>query len=577
MKNQSSWGSSRVARGAIVAAVLGLGPRAQADLQVDVVDQLRIDKYNPTSPSSSFTFSGTTGYPGKEGKVSIWVAKRGNDDNPESDPIDVAKWVWVKDVYPSNTRNSQGLYSWSSGSIAAFKNGAGEDRWPQGGTARVRVLGYPENSIGRNKLTDAIPLMVRDGNGQLAYEYTLVLSDTTPDPTVGATKPNYLSKQRIDFPTVAAQTLETIAYYKAAKIDPTGTRTIDNSLTNLAAFRTRYFPSASSPACKNESGDNLFVETTATYYNRGDLGLGREMHCAYNPCAMGNLGDGQEVACYVKNFGSVSNGVPKIEFGNKAASQTAAQQGKHFATVAMVSRDWVSEGDPNQVIFMAYDAKDALVRGPVPLDNRALNNDAKSNSFLPGNCITCHGGKATYDQASHSVAGAYFLPFDLQAFDYFTYSPSLSRANQEAKFKALNETVLYDTPLGNLAGARETVEQWYNLGQSPTFINDVVPRTTDPTKIPWNVAEKLYKTVYAPYCRTCHISMPDDEQGTSLRTYTDFLAQGENVYDDMCGDGKTMPQAEQTMKQMWNSSARSQLLSHFQVSKGCGNQVKNPP
>ncbi len=34
----------------------------------------------------------------------------------------------------------------------------------------------------------------------------------------------------------------------------------------------------------------------AIYFNKGDLGIGREMHCSYNACT-------QETACYVRNYG----------------------------------------------------------------------------------------------------------------------------------------------------------------------------------------------------------------------------------------------------------------------------------
>src|SRR5690606_8537766 len=90
---------------------------------------------------------------------------------------------------------------------------------------------------------------------------------------------------------------ETMSYYANAKTGADGVSggSVLDTFKTLQDFRNRYFPGK--------------TERIAKYYNRGDLGIGREMHCVF--------ASGGESACYVFNFAPKdANG--KLVFGDKA-------------------------------------------------------------------------------------------------------------------------------------------------------------------------------------------------------------------------------------------------------------------
>lgn len=77
----------------------------------------------------------------------------------------------------------------------------------------------------------------------------------------------------------------------------------------------------------------------------------------------------------------------------------------------------------------------------------------------------------------------------------------------------------------------------------------------------------------APYCQTCHISHSVgsvfNPSPRRFGTFDDFrLFQG-LIYTDVCVNHE-MPNAEQTVKLMWGSSARPQLLDRLPIRFGCG-------
>lgn len=98
---------------------------------------------------------------------------------------------------------------------------------------------------------------------------------------------------------------------------------------SLAAFKSTYgFPAG---------------EVTATYYNDGDLGLGREMHCKL-------VGAG--VACYVTNYSGIAGQAAFDQPVSTVLADAVARQ-HAFATVAM---SYTGIPGPNAVKFVVYDA-----------------------------------------------------------------------------------------------------------------------------------------------------------------------------------------------------------------------------
>jgi hypothetical protein len=149
---------------------------------------------------------------------------------------------------------------------------------------------------------------------------------------------------------------DTNAYYASARtaLGPTGQGfgTIAD-LTTLQLFRDQF-----------EFDGLLYDETVTYYYNCGDLGLGREMHCI--PTVLG------ETACYVTNypagddFGEFTFGLSSdIEFANMNATPLRV-----LATVAMVYRaDAISTRDK---MLSAYDSNGNLADN-APLDRHGIS------------------------------------------------------------------------------------------------------------------------------------------------------------------------------------------------------------
>jgi hypothetical protein len=137
--------------------------------------------------------------------------------------------------------------------------------WPEGGTARVRF-----RAVGRDGESDYLP--VRDTSGQTGHGLDLILADKKPSPAdlPPDRSPNYLDRKT---PTGRD---ESGKYYLSVGTAPDGTDpTIAETLFTVRDFKEHYF----GPAALCVSSTPEYV---ARYFNKGDLGLGREMHCLWN-------------------------------------------------------------------------------------------------------------------------------------------------------------------------------------------------------------------------------------------------------------------------------------------------------
>jgi len=367
-------------------------------------------------------------------------------------------------------------------------------RWPRGGILRLRV--------------------VDDAGVALPHEVAAGVAGAPDDTVIAVVNPatlpvgwNYLVEK------APGSVAETIAYYAAT-----------NAPATLDAFMTRYgFP-----------GD----ETTAGYYNVGDLGIGRDMHCRAQPA--GGL------ACYSRNFGT---------FGGSRDDALAevAGGGVPLATVAMVYTPPIDA--PNAVAFTVYGAAGALV-------NEAQLDTHGDNKSIPQNCLNCHGGRARYDLAQHAALGARFLPLDPNAFEYSTL-PDLTFAAQEDKFRRLDRMVANAAPT---AGVVEVIEGMFptsNLPYNPTFV-----------PAGWNASPRdarVYREVIEPYCRGCHSAMENAVNDPLVfSTAASFKARAAEVMARVCGAGpKGMPSAEQTAIRFFGSPARALLVAWLDKPGAC--------
>jgi hypothetical protein len=308
------------------------------------------------------------------------------------------------------------------------------------------------------------------------------------------------------------------------------------------------------------------------------LGIGREMHCIYNNCK-------HELACYVKNLGR-RDGTPL--FGDKAEAEEALQSNKPFATVAMVERLDMAPDAANRVFFAVYehisgDPENTQLALSAPLDRKGYNTS------IPGNCLQCHGINSRYTaHARHEVRRAFFLPFDLDAFEFFSNEP---RVSQESAFRAQNRMVVRLSGLSRLPDARQLVRGWYNGDLfTGTFNGKFVPKGWSGVDEPYPPASpqvQLYRKVYAQACRTCHISyepaptppplpgqmpFPPERVDLQFGTYQQFAGIS-NLKEVTCGsvtNPTPMPNAEQTLLEFWRSEARAHLFAQTPHTRGFG-------
>jgi hypothetical protein len=564
--------------GGILAVLAFVSPLTQAShTPQGMVEKPRMNAYE-VSPAqdAAFSYRGWVDFPGSSGHIEIDVLRRGNgEDESSSWAIDVAR-ATPKDI--PNEVDGQKRYRWKTPRIQIFQPqpvpspGVPENRWPDGGTARVRFRAIFEHSDGT---TSQALLPVLDQDKVTGFTDELILADKDPSPANppgGGPTPNYLNRG------IMGSVQETQNYYRQVRTDPMGNGlSIEEEIPTLNAFKARYFGEIPS------SCELSVPEVVAKYFNHGDLGLGREMHCMQNSCS-------KETACYVANFGA-RDGTPR--FNDFAESFEAMKANKPFATVAMVERGKMPFGAPNKVFFVVYDHQKDPGDPPnelgdkAPLDNKGLCkaqgdlctevDKEGANIFIPGNCVTCHGsGSRVVSERKPDgllVKEAYFLPFDLQSFQYYASDPSdpLSRPAQESAFRRLNQ-IVYFTDLYFNNEANQLINGWYGTFFSrATFQDDFVPQgwTQD------NHTQQLYRHVVAPTCRGCHISHSREIfTPSTLRfgTFEDFASFKAIIYDDVCRS-HVMPNAEQTLKVLWQSSARPQLLDRMLIRFGCGYEL----
>jgi hypothetical protein len=272
------------------------------------------------------------------------------------------------------------------------------------------------------------------------------------------------------------------------------------------------------------------------YYNRNELGLGRELACA--DFVDGTDPNGQPikgVACYVTNYGSV--------FRDQAHSLAEAIEGKHPRNTVCIS--WRPSMQPGyEVQFYVYGPDGAR------LDWAQLDNHGPRPH--PQVCMNCHGG--VYDEEKHLAKHARFLPMDPNIVTFASGGstpPSLTREGQEESIRLAN-LASTRTPLS--PGQQELLQELYGGQiQVPGAVsrNSWVP-------VAWRgnpVDEQLFDKVVKPYCGTCHLALQTAMDGSTLYSYNLFRSPQDlrrfPLASVLCGTFG-MPNAQPTMVNFWD-------------------------
>jgi hypothetical protein len=365
----------------------------------------------------------------------------------------------------------------------------------------------------------------------------------------------------VSSPDEATRQLDTKNYYLSPR---TGTAsngsgsTIWSALPTLTAFRNLYFGWGS--------------EVRARYYNRGDLGLGRDMHCVDRSAF-----DGQ-IACYVTNFAAGPDGT---EFTFGLSENIAFQnmnQGHLVATVAMVYREYATWGD--KILFMVYDQNGNLTNA-APLDRHGLNfaTEFKNNpnpnptvfgtpgkefnNHIPSNCLNCHGGK--YVPNTHSVTGAVFLPFDLDQFQYQDVAGQ-RLADQLTAFRSLNQMarkVAFRSAGYTATAVTTQIDGWYGNVNS-----EILSGNFNAGYVPagWASAPDFYYSVVRRSCRGCHMTLPKLDANNQLNALRFESSNDFNAYAAASAGALRnhfMPHALQSQREFWLSSQPAKLANYL--------------
>lgn len=483
--------------------------------------------YNGTTTAAvsvigkSFLFQGYWNEPSEV--ISLQVMK-----DPSKDPSVAGNWVQfataTSSTTPTTVNSTDPLYYWSV-TAAPVPSNLVAARWPQGGLVRVRA--FHDDANGGHVLTTFDDVTFPDCLGeqlQAGADWATIgtrcaglggvaLVSTTNIPVAAGTASTgggFLGRKGTITP------VDTINYYLAT-----------GAPGSLGAFKSTYgFPTG---------------EVTATYYNDGDLGLGREMHCKST---------GLGVACYVTNYSGVAG---KADFNQPVATVLAdAVSRQHaFATVAMT---YSGLPGPNAVKFVVYGA-DGNWQFDAQLDSTG------NNKSIPNNCLACHGISSSYNPSTLTVsADARFLPFDPFSFQFSTAS-GWTFADQADKFRRLNALVRLANPSPAIA---ELIDGMY----APKSVFDATAVASDDF-VPdaWANANgslagtALYKGVVKVGCRSCHSS--STSSSLDFNSADDFSAWIGQIRNDVCGSNHIMPHAEHVMKRFWQSGARAYLVTGY--------------
>jgi hypothetical protein len=272
------------------------------------------------------------------------------------------------------------------------------------------------------------------------------------------------------------------------------------------------------------------------YYNRNELGLGRELGCSEFPAGRDKNGNPQTgIACYVTNYGHA--------FRDVRNSLQLADGGSHSKNTVCIA--FLPNMDPEyQVQFFVY--------GPSGRRQDWAQLDTLGPRANPHVCMNCHGG--VYDEQRHLAKFARFLPLDpnVVSFGDETETPAITRAVQEERIRRLNALALR-TPI--TSGQRGMLHELYNGQiQSPGAVSAL---TWQPPG--WRDTEEhkqLFDQVVKPYCITCHLAMEQGMDGSRLYSYGIFESADRfrqfpsNVA--ICGNF-SMPNAQTTMVNFWNT------------------------
>jgi hypothetical protein len=305
---------------------------------------------------------------------------------------------------------------------------------------------------------------------------------------------------------------------------------------------------------------------TAAFINRADLNLARvHTSISYGP------NDTAAVVC--NHLGPPAKTPDELlnpQQSDVDAAVLNAVDGKNL--VACVAMDYqaypgVNNGQP----FVRF-----LIFGPSGALLPSVNLDGRSEKFVPGTCVVCHGGdhyqgKFPEDGSGYANIGGHFLPYDTGNFE-FAQVRGLEEPDQEESIYHLNQNVLQTGPT---VAEMELIAGWYKNSHvlDKDYLPDSWKTPLDPSATPGSTTLQTYKDFYthvvARACRTCHAALIegynfDHESNIDPILGTSPLFDKANANHDMqrsiCGGHSNferdwmMPNSLVTFNRLWASA-----------------------
>lgn len=309
-------------------------------------------------------------------------------------------------------------------------------------------------------------------------------------------------------------------YYQATG---QGSLTTFDSWKNYYGFPKR-LPGESQDAYRKRA--NVVV-----YYNRTELGLGRELGCV-------NGSNG--IACYVSNYGDHFDSMadwrnPDQEpddgshGGLHDAMYGAYGDGLKRKNTVVISYQPAREygaDDGSAVQFAAFGPDGSR------LDKAQL--DTMGARPIPQICMSCHGGVWDADSRAKNGTGsvngiaryARFLPMITSTVTFSNWSP-YTLAEQEEAIRAVNEFAWkargnYNANATPTTGGSLSYRQTLLMGWLYTTTAGSTPMQGTLTWRPetpgrqyaeyawpggWSAQQQAYNNIALPYCDTCHMAM----------------------------------------------------------------------
>jgi mono/diheme cytochrome c family protein len=240
---------------------------------------------------------------------------------------------------------------------------------------------------------------------------------------------------------------------------------------------------------------------------------------------------------------------------------------------------------------------------------RAVNLDGRGAKWMPGPCISCHGGRGdplTPPNASgvrgfplvHNSASlargdvqAHFHPLEPDNFEYSTQA-GYTRPDQEAAIKMLNRWILESYPLptssvvpaSGIDSTRRVANknEWQGIAASALIkdgyggydANGELKNATYVDAVPtgWSSVGQtsLYQSTVVPSCRVCHILRGAGSQAANTLTGTDIdldsYAKFSGYADQIKAhtiDRGNMPLAKIHYQKFWATPAIYEPLANF--------------